>query len=382
MTRRGADGRDLVAHLARFCGALRDAGVSVSLADEVVAAEALTLVDIGDRAEVRRALLATLRVRPFDRSAFDALFAALWRRGPAETPRPAAARGQRRQRRPRTVPGAPRAATAPAPTALEREVPEGGRAPAYSSAALLRRKPFEAWTERDLTQLDAVMRRLVRRLATRRSRRLVPARGRGVVDMRRSLRRMLATGGEPISLARRMRPVERPRLVLLCDTSGSMDPHTRFLLAFALSLRGLVKRLHVFAFNTALTRITPWLSRRELGRTLQRLATGVPDWSGGTRIGACLEEFAERHLPWIVDADTVVVVLSDGLDRGDPERLARAVARIRRAARTLIWLNPLMGDPRYAPTARGMAAALPHLDRLAPAHDLVSLERLIPLLTA
>ncbi len=383
MTSAGAHGvevRDLVAHLAAFCRALREAGIPAGLADEIVAAQALTLVDVGDRAEVRRALLAALRIRLADRAAFDEMFAGWWRHDAAR------ARRDDRERspleRPRLpIPGAPRRAVAPVGQAVERETPEGGDTIASSPAVLLRRKPFEQWTERDLPQLDRVMQRLVQRLATRRSRRLVPTRGRGVADLRRTLRRTLATGGEPVALARRVRPIERPRVVLLCDTSGSMDPHARFLLAFALSLRNVAKRVEVFAFNTALTRISPWLSRRALARMLERLARAVPDWSGGTRIGECLEEFADRHMPWVVGSDTVVVILSDGLDAGDPERLGRAVARIRRAARSVIWLNPLMGDARYEPTARGMAAALPHVDRLAPAHDVVSLEKLIPLLT-
>jgi uncharacterized protein len=372
---------DLVTHLAGFCGALRGAGLRVGLADEVVGAAGLTLIDLGDREDLRRAFLATLRIRPTDRPTFDALFAEWWRSG-----RRAGRTSRQRPPVPEATVRSDRPGGAPPPGAASTTEP--GAAPSdahgvgYSPLALLRRKPFEAWTERDLSMLDRVMARLVGQLATRRSRRLAPTRGRGLVDMRRSLRRMLATGGEPIVLAKRARPIERPRVVLLCDTSGSMDPHTKFLLAFALSLRRFVRRLHVFAFNTELTPITPWLSRRALSRTLARLARQVPDWSGGTRIGECFTAFVRQHMPWIVDSDTVVVILSDGLDRGDPRTLERAMAAIQRAARSVIWLNPLMGDPRYTPTARGMAAALPHVDHLAPAHNLESLERMVPLLTA
>jgi len=227
-----------------------------------------------------------------------------------------------------------------------------------------------------------VLARLALRLATRRSRRLVPVPGRGVVDLRRSFRRAVGTGGDLWSLARRARPVERPRLVLLCDTSGSMDPHTRFLLAFILSLRRAVRSLEVFAFNTSLTRLTPWLSRRHAREVLERVAAEVPDWSGGTRIGECLETFVRDFLPSTVTSRTVVVILSDGLDRGDPERLRRAMAAIQAAARRVIWLNPLMGDPRYQPAARGMQAALPYVDRLAPAHNLESLEKAVASLPA
>jgi len=170
--------------------------------------------------------------------------------------------------------------------------------------------------------------------------------------------------------------------VVLCDTSGSMDPHGRFLLAFLLALKRAARRTELFAFNTALVRLTPWVSAGRIGPTLDRLAAGVPDWSGGTRIGASLAEFAARYLDEMVDAKTVVVIVSDGLDRGDTEMLARAMRAIRLRARRVIWLNPLLGDSRYEPTAQGMAAALPFVDVLAPAHNLDSLERLIPMVAA
>jgi len=371
--------RDLTRHLAGFCGALRAARLTVGVGDEIVSAASLNIIDLGDRAELRRALLASLRVRPRDRAAFDEVFDAWWR---ADPPREIdASRQEPRRPRPSALPpveaqGHGRPGAAPG---VAGDPPSTGLG--YSPIALLRRKPFDTWSERDLPAMDRVLARLARRVATRRSRRLVPAATSRLVDLRRSMRRTLATAGDPVMLARRARPIERPRLVFLCDTSGSMDPHSQFLLTFALSLARVARRLHVFAFNTELTYITPWLKRRSIRQTLDRLRKGVPDWSGGTRIGACLDAFVRRHLTSMVDSKTVVVILSDGLDGGDPAVLARAVAAIQRAARSVIWLNPLKGDARYEPTARGMAAALPFIDHLAPAHDAASLERIIPLLS-
>ena len=247
---------------------------------------------------------------------------------------------------------------------------------------LLRRKPFDDWCADDLSAMERLLARVARRLASRPSRRLVPVRARGRVDLRRSFRHAVGTGGEFLSLARRDRAVEKPDVLLLCDTSGSMDPHTRFLLTFALSLTRVVRRCEVFAFNTSLTRLTPWLTPGRIGPTLDRLAAGVPDWSGGTRIGASLEEFVTRYLDTLVSAKTVVVVLSDGLDLGSPAVLAGAMRDIRAKARKVIWLNPLLGDPRYRPEARGMKAALPFVEHFVPAHNLESLERLLPLLAA
>jgi hypothetical protein len=205
----------------------------------------------------------------------------------------------------------------------------------------------------------------------------VPTSGRGTVDLRRSFREALGTEAELLDLARRTRALEEPRLVLLYDTSGSMDPYTRVLLAFALALRRVMKRVEVFTFNTALTRVTGLLAPAKIAQTLERLAAGVPDWSGGTRIGACLAEFVADYQTRMVTRDTTVVLVSDGLDLGDTQQLAGAMQALRSRAGRIIWLNPLMGDARYQPTAAGMSAALPYVDYFGPAHNLEALERLL-----
>ncbi len=374
--------RELLARLVRFAAALRARGAQVGLSDAIDGATALTLVDLGDREEVRWGLLTALKIRWRDRRTFDELFDAMWSAGALEDRRDQAA----------TIP-APRAGRFHGPTnpgatprmGSSRPEEDGGGegdTPSSSPEAVLRRKPFDECTAQDLAAMERLLARLALRLATRRSRRLVPTSGRGLVDLRRSFRRALATGGELDALARRTRAVEEPKLVVLCDTSGSMDPHTRFLLTFMLSLRRVARRTEVFVFNTELTRLTPWLLAGEIGPTLDRLAAGVPDWSGGTRIGECLSAFVERHLDETVDARTVTLILSDGLDRGDPAVLAGAMRAIAARARRVFWLNPLLGDARYRPEARGMQAALPFIDRFVPAHTLESLERLLPLLTA
>jgi uncharacterized protein with von Willebrand factor type A (vWA) domain len=228
--------------------------------------------------------------------------------------------------------------------------------------------------------MERLLARLARRLAARRSRRLVPTRGRGVVDLRRSFRRALGTEGELLALAHRAHALEVPRVVLLYDTSGSMDPYARVHLAFAFALRRVIRRVEIFAFNTALTRVTDAVAPARLRESLERLADEVPDWSGGTRIGACLATFAAVHADALVGHHTTVVIVSDGLDRDDPARLADAMQRLRARARRIVWLNPLAGDARYAPTQAGMRAALPYVDHFGPAHDLDALERLLQFL--
>jgi uncharacterized protein with von Willebrand factor type A (vWA) domain len=386
--------RDLVVHLARFAGVLRAGGVPVSLSDELDAARALTLVDLLDQDEVRYALLVSLRIRPGDRARFEDWFRRFWIEGIGSARHSAAAMM-------RVVPAARPAAahrrqpdaevsTGESPLADDTgqsEQPEGGVA-GYSPQAVLRKKPFDQCTPAELDDMERLLARLSLKLATRRSRRLAPTRGRGAVDLRRSFRRAVGAGGELRWLARRARVVEQPSLVVLCDTSGSMDSHARFLLTFMLSLGRVARRIELFAFNTSLTRLTPTITGRnraspapsQVGVALDRLAAEVPDWSGGTRLGECLAEFVERYAGQLVDSKTTVVIVSDGLDRGEPEDLVRAMRAIRSRAWKVIWLNPLLGDPRYQPLARGMEAALPFVDQFAPAHNLESLERFITFL--
>jgi hypothetical protein len=379
---------DLIHHLADFGGALRQRWVAVSLHDEADGLQALTLIDLGDRDEVRRALRTALKIRPRDAAAFEELFALLWSASlppvptaSANDPLKAPRLGDPAKLRPRPAGGRPGRPPEESPAVAAAE----GEEPGYSPEAALRRKPFEAYSEADLQALERLLARLALRLATRPSRRRVPVRGRGEVDLWRSFRRAVSQGGEFLSLARRARALEEPRLVVLCDTSGSMDPHARFFLGFVLALRRSAATRgasEIFAFNTVLVRLTSALRPGRIDLVLERLASQVPDWSGGTRIGECLAEFVKDYLDSLVDGRTVVLILSDGLDRGDVAPLQGAMHALRARARRVYWLNPLAGDPRYEPTARAMAAALPYVDRLLPAHDLESLERLLPLLAA
>jgi uncharacterized protein with von Willebrand factor type A (vWA) domain len=371
----------LASGVARLGRTLRERGIPVFIGDEIDAARALARLRGADREEARCALRIALKIRRGEWERFDAILDGLWPgpprpRNPVEPAPTASIDGKRPGRSAPELRDAAGLAEAGGAATAE------GTLPGYSPVALLRKKPLDACTAADLVAMERVLARLAERLATRRSRRLVPSPGRGSPDLRRSLRRAVGTGGELLSLACRTRRVETPRLVFLCDTSGSMEAHARFLLAFVLALRRAARSTEVFAFNTELVRLTTWLTPGAIGPTLDRLAASVPDWSGGTRIGDCLERFVADHLATRVDARTVVVILSDGLDRGDPATLAAAMRAIQARARKVIWLNPLLGDPRYAPTARGMEAALPFVDRFLPAHDLASLERLLPQLSA
>jgi uncharacterized protein with von Willebrand factor type A (vWA) domain len=374
------DGIRVAAILARFARHLRSQGIDVGIGDEVDAARALSLVDLLDRGEVHRTLRTALKIRRRHWDAFDAAFDEFWsarssRRPETSLPvRPMPGHGTALQRR---------GGVGSEQTSVESSDGDArDHLPGYSPQLLLRRKPFDACSPDELAALERMLAGLVAKLATRRSRRLVPTNGRGAADLRRSFRGSIATGGELVRLARRERAIDEPDILVLCDTSGSMDPHARFVLAFALSLKRVARRTEVFAFNTSLTRLTPLLAAGDVGATLDKLAASVPDWSGGTRIGESLSEFVARYATQHLSRKTVVLIVSDGLDRGDVGLVRDAMDAIHTRARRVIWLNPLSGDPRYEPTARAMQAALPFVDRLAPAHDFESLERVLPDLAA
>jgi uncharacterized protein with von Willebrand factor type A (vWA) domain len=225
-------------------------------------------------------------------------------------------------------------------------------------------------------QLDEIYRltvQIARRLARRLSRRRRPMARRGRVDLRRTLRANLSRG-ELITLRYRRRKPRKLRLVLLCDVSGSMDLYSRFLLQFLFAIQNVFGRVETFTFSTRLTRVTEHLRGRSYRQVLRRL-TEVRDWSGGTRIGESIAQF-NREWSHLVDRQTIVIVLSDGWDTGEPEALAAELLRIKRRAGRLIWLNPLLGNPSYEPLTRGMAAALPLVDDFAPAHNLAALRDL------
>jgi hypothetical protein len=241
---------------------------------------------------------------------------------------------------------------------------------------MLRRKAFDRISSHEIVAIERVLQRLALKLAARRSRRLVPTRSRGIVDLRRSFRHALATRGDFLRLARRARARDEPRLILLYDTSGSMDSHTRFHLSFAFALRRVIRNVEIFAFNTSLTRVTSAIDPLRIARSFARLAADVPDWSGGTRIGGCLAAFVAAH-PELLGRETTVVVVSDGLDLGDTTQLVAAMRALSARVGTIVWLNPLLADSRYEPSAAGMQAALPFVDHFGPAHNLESIERLL-----
>jgi uncharacterized protein with von Willebrand factor type A (vWA) domain len=238
-----------------------------------------------------------------------------------------------------------------------------------SERELLRTKSFAEMTDEELADIATLMQQLRLVPPLRRTRRRERARA-GAPDLRRTLRRSFRTGGEPLERAWRRRRRKPRRLVLLLDVSGSMADYSRALLLFAHATLRADARWEAFCFGTRLTRITTALARADADDALRRASAEVFDWSGGTRIGDAVQGLIATH----VARGAIVVICSDGLDVGDPELLREAMARLGRLAHRVVWLNPLKEDPAYAPLARGMKAALPHVDAFLGGHNLASLE--------
>jgi uncharacterized protein with von Willebrand factor type A (vWA) domain len=256
---------------------------------------------------------------------------------------------------------------------------------AASDEELLREKRFDALEPDELAALYRVMTRLRVTTPLRRTRRVRRDRHGERLDMRRTLRQSMRTGGDPIRLARRRRRVVRRRIVMLCDISGSMEPYARAYLQFLTSAAGSGVgagrvgggRSEAFVFATRLTRLTRALQSRSPERAIQRAAAAAPDWSSGTRIGDALKTFNDRHGRRGMARGAVIVILSDGWERGDPELVGREMQRLARLAHRIVWVNPRVAASGFVPRAGGMAAALPHCDALVSGHSLRALEEVV-----
>lgn len=365
--------------MIRFGATLREQGLPITLVQTSDAVRALDHIDVADREEVRLALRTVFTGRPEDLPPFDHCFEAFWRvqlemeRGmPGLVAAPPSDEGDAGA----SLKSGQKRETLALETWADDEEMESSEplgVPGVSDLEALAGQDFATFAPDQLDELYRLTIQIARRLKRRLSRRRRPLARRGPLDLRRTLRANLSRG-DLIELRFRRRKRRKVRLVLLCDVSGSMDLYSRFLLQFLFAIQNVFSRVETFTFSTRLTRVTEYLRGRSYRQVLRRL-TEVRDWSGGTRIGESIAQF-NRDWSHLVDRQTIVIVLSDGWDTGEPELLAGELLRIKRRAARLIWLNPLLGNPSYEPLTRGMAAALPLLDEFAAAHNLAALRDL------
>jgi uncharacterized protein with von Willebrand factor type A (vWA) domain len=366
----------LLENILRFGAVLRRAGIDATTAGLIDVAAALDHVDPGRRSDFYFTLRALLVHRQEHLAIFDEAFRVFWRKpSTGQTANDLRAMGERRRIGPpeREIPTTG-GSNAPPSSALtdtvERIVPFS-----YSAAQVSRSKDFARFTDDELRQAERMIASLQWRPGLRRTRRWRVA-SQGAIDLRRVVAQYAKQGGDVAVVPRRDR-LTRPRpLIVLCDISGSMERYSRMLLHFVHALAGTGTRLEAFVFATSLTRVTRHLAQRDTDVAVRRMLREIGDWCGGTRIGDALRAFNMKWGRRMTGRGPVVLLVSDGWDRGDPEVLRGEIARLGRSSRRLIWLNPLLGAPGYQPLTRGMQAALPFIDDFLPVHNLESLESL------
>lgn len=246
----------------------------------------------------------------------------------------------------------------------------------YSGSEALRSKDFSEFSQEELEAARILMKRLKWEIGMRRSRRKVASNKGRFVDARKTMRRALATSGVPLKISQRKVKYKPRALIVICDISGSMDRYSRLLLQFIHTIENDMAKVEAFVFGTRLTRVTRLLKRRQIDEAITRVSREVQDWAGGTRIGESIETFNQQYARRVLRNGAVVLIISDGWDRGDPQLLGHEMLRLQRSCYRLIWLNPLLGSPRYQPLTRGMQAAMPYIDDFLPVHNLESLELL------
>jgi uncharacterized protein with von Willebrand factor type A (vWA) domain len=352
---------------------LRGLGVDVSVGATLTYSRALAAVGLHSAERVYWCGRATLLCRPEDIDAYERAFRAFWLR--------------------RVDPGdiTSRRIEIPVVLAIDDdaeeppyeapEEPDDADMPAvtlrYSPVEVLRHRDFATYTSAEHAEARRLMSDLRLAGVLRRSRRLEShERRRGRPDLRRTVRRSLRSGGEPVRRSFRRPGEQSRRLVLLLDVSGSMEPYARALARFLHAAVVSRTRVEAFALGTRLTRITRELESHDPDEAMRNAARRVVDWSGGTRLGEQIGRFNDEWGVRGMARGAVVVILSDGWDRGDPDALAEQMARLRRVAHRIVWVNPLKASEGYAPLARGMAAALPYVDDFVEGHSVAALESL------
>jgi uncharacterized protein with von Willebrand factor type A (vWA) domain len=387
------EGRKLLATSVEFGRALRRSGLPIDLGAAIDFSRALTLVHIGDRDEVKAAGATIFIRRHDDLEVYDRVFDQFWRArfqtfaisdltqlvpaSPDQEPGDDAENADGSNRpggQPRQSPLAP---TPSGDSSDDRPLDGIIVAPdAYSRGELIRHKEFERMSQAELRDAERLIDLLKPRLEERRTRRQELHDHGQTLAPRAMFRRNMATGGDFVKWIWRRRTTRPRPLVVICDISGSMERQSRLLLRFVQAISGSAVRAESFVFSTRLTRVTRILRDRDRDRALTKVSDAVSDWAGGTRIGEALRTFNQQWARRVLRSGAVVVIVSDGWDRGDPAVVGREMERLQRSCHRLVWLNPLAGAPGYQPLAAGMQAAYPYIDDFLPAGTVASLERL------
>ncbi|MGC1295191.1 MAG: VWA domain-containing protein [Alloacidobacterium sp.] len=363
----------LTASIVEFCDFLRTREVSAHPGQTITALEAVKTINPANRQSFAFALQAALCSTHEEWERFPELFQEFW--GESH-PRPRSASGEHKELSKRSGHDHESGSIVFLDQSGDESATRDGDGRAVYGASAqqrLKKVDFSEVPCDDQLALEELSVRLLRRMGQRLSRRLVISNRASRVDLRRTIRRSIAHGGNPLVLAYKSRKARKNRLVIFLDISGSMNFYSLFLVRFAYALQTHFQRVDTFLFSTNVVEITDLLRTRHLPEALRRLSQRAAGWSGGTKIGESLRQFNQLYGGKLLSRDTVFIILSDGWDTGEPEVLAAQLRAAKRRAQRILWLNPLLGLKDYQPITRGMAAALPYVDVFAPAHNLESL---------
>jgi uncharacterized protein with von Willebrand factor type A (vWA) domain len=372
-------GHGTLPNLLAFGRVLKQLGVNVGLSQVMDAARSAKLVDIADRADFRALLRSNFISHKEDFPVFEMAFDSFWREQDYE----------RAVTEDLEIEG----------TASETQAQEGGEEegleesiaesladenvsledleelsiPTYSPQELLNHKDFSEMGIEESRAIARAILLIATKIATQISRRKKRARKGNVVDPRWTMRKNMKYGGEIVELVKRRKRIKKTKVVLLCDVSGSMDCYSRFLIQFMYGLQNELWGVETFVFSTSLSRITHLIRTKDISNALEKISGSILGWSGGTNIGRSLHTFNQNFAPSMVTHRTVIVVISDGWDRGDVSLLEREMQALKRRCKKLIWLNPLLASENYEPLCKGMQAALPYIDLFLSVHNVNSL---------
>jgi len=363
--------------LLEFCHLLRANGIGVTAGRIIDTFRALQTIDVFRRDDFYTVLQANLISRVNDREPFRQLFLQFWS-GPTWVmpPDPCLPAWEDGCVPPPALLQQPKMHVEDWDVRPDEDSPEAPQTVAlYSPQEVLTRKDFGKMAEQELLRVQRLIMAMAHQMATRLSRRKKAGVKARWIDPGRTMRRSLRYGGEVLELVRRGPKLGKTKMVVLCDVSGSMDVYTQFLIQFLYGLQNGLRGIETIVFSTRLTRITLLLRRRNIDAALHLVADTVQDWSGGTKIGACLQEFNSTMAADMVTSKTLVIIISDGWDTGDTEVLDGAMARLRSLALRVIWLNPLLGSANYQPLCKGIQTALPYVHDFLPVHNVESLRQ-------
>ena len=368
----------MLGQVVGFTRLLHRAGVEVNSGNLIDLCQSFRFIDVSDRRDFYAAARATLVCRFDDLDTFDKVFQAYWH-APAQQEDVELTDELAEDESELDVPeefGDPVEMLSEAEEEEEAEGEGEAEATGYSPEEGLMHKDLAAMSDREIELARRVIAQIVDIIANRRSRRRVPEKLGREVDFRRTWRKNAVYGRDGVELAMRRRRIRKTKLMLLCDVSGSMDCYSQFLIQFIYALKREIRDVEVGVFSTRMTAISRLLKTKGVEESLREVSATVHDWAGGTDIGGCLREFNDKYARDMLRSRTVMIIVSDGWDRGDAELMRMEMARLRRRTHKLLWLNPLLGSPGYQPLCLGMKTALPYLDHFMPAHNLESLVEL------